>query len=76
MAIILQGPADLIARYGGEEFGIILPPRNIDGALHIARTILRTIQHLKIPHTQSLIKPYVTVSIVASMIPSRYYLKI
>jgi|JI7StandDraft_1071085.scaffolds.fasta_scaffold00217_11 diguanylate cyclase (GGDEF)-like protein/PAS domain S-box-containing protein len=71
LTTVIHRPADLIARYGGEEFAIILPHTNIDGALHIAGTVLRRIQNLKIPHSQSLIKPYVTVSIgVASIIPT------
>lgn len=66
----VKRPSDLVARYGGEEFAIILLNTNLEGATHIAEIICTQIRSLKIPHRDSLIKPYVTLSVgVASTIP-------
>lgn len=64
--------SDLVARYGGEEFTIILPKTNLSGAIAIAETIQQQIENLHIPHPQSDVSEFVTVSIgIASQIPSR-----
>src|SRR5690606_6523781 len=63
---------NLFARYGGEEFCIILLQRSKKEALTIAEEIRKKVLELKIPHKNSTINKYVTVSIgVATIIPSR-----
>jgi diguanylate cyclase (GGDEF)-like protein len=54
---------DLPARYGGEEFACILPGTDRQGAELVAQEILLQIQSLNIPHEQSRVSPFITVSI-------------
>jgi diguanylate cyclase (GGDEF)-like protein len=62
---------DLLARYGGEEFAAILPQTDPKQALKVAVRMQEAIAHLKIPHSNSAVAPYVTISIgIASIIPS------
>jgi adenylate cyclase len=66
----LKRPADVVARYGGEEFVVILPNTDLAGALQMSREILQAVRNLKIPHGDSPISPYVTLSIgAASCLP-------
>jgi diguanylate cyclase (GGDEF)-like protein len=50
---ILARPYDLLARYGGEEFAVILPKTNHEGAQHVAKKIINTIEDLGVPHIKS-----------------------
>ena len=66
-----QRPTDLVARYGGEEFAVILSNTNIEGAFTIAEFIRQAIASLFIPHAQSEVSQFVTLSLgVASIIPT------
>lgn len=66
----VRRPADLAARYGGEEFAVIMPNTPAAGAIHIATVIQKHIQQLKIPHAQSTVSEYVTMSFgVSSVVP-------
>jgi diguanylate cyclase (GGDEF)-like protein len=56
-------PTDLIARYGGEEFAVILPNTNEDGAKQLTARILSQIRAQLIPHKNSAISHYLTVSL-------------
>lgn len=63
-------PADLLARYGGEEFAVILPTTDCQGAMTVAAAIQQAVHQLRLPHPQSDISPWVTISLgVASLIP-------
>lgn len=55
--------SDLPARYGGEEFACILPGADPAGAALVAQEICLHVQSLNIPHEQSQISPFITVSI-------------
>lgn len=64
-------PADLVARYGGEEFAIILPNTLAPAALGVPRQIQDNLSAFKIPHAQSKVSDYVTLSLgIAGIIPS------
>ncbi|WP_414568069.1 PAS domain S-box protein [Nostoc sp. CCY 9925] len=68
---IVKRPADLVARYGGEEFAVILPNTEIKGAIHLAQAIRQAVRNLAIPHAQSSVCDYVTVSVgVVSTVPN------
>ncbi len=59
----LQNPVYLVARYGGEEFAIVLPDVPAKEAVEIAEEIRLKIYHLQIPHQQSKIGCWVTLSL-------------
>lgn len=59
---------DFAARYGGEEFACVLPETDREGALAVAERILHRVRELKIPHAQSKVEPYLTVSIGAATV--------
>ena len=59
---IVKRPADLAARYGGEEFVLVLPGTPITGAKYLAQQIRQQIRALKIPHLNSPIDLYLTLS--------------
>ncbi len=66
----VRRPADLVARYGGEEFVVTLPNTSAEGAIHIATEIQKKVQQLQIPHAQSTVSHYVTLSFgIASLVP-------
>ncbi len=54
---------NLVARYGGEEFVVVLPNSTIDEANHVGEAILSSIQQLEIPHNQSSVSKFVTLSL-------------
>ena len=59
---VASRPRDLAARYGGEEFAIILPDTDLSGACHIAEQIRYELKAAEIPHPDSTLGAYVTVS--------------
>lgn len=66
-----KSSTDLVARYGGEEFAIILPNTDVDEAMAMAREIQNNIRTLQIPHSNSQISQWVTLSFgVATLIPN------
>ena len=60
---VIKRPADLVARYGGEEFVLVLPNTPIEGAKHLAQQVRLQIEALKIPHINSSVDLYVTLSL-------------
>ncbi|WP_425354850.1 GGDEF domain-containing protein [Limnoraphis robusta] len=68
---ILDPNSFLVARYGGEEFAVILPQLNTQQAMQIAEHIRQQVAALQIPHAQSKISSFVTLSLgVASRKPN------
>jgi diguanylate cyclase (GGDEF)-like protein len=66
----VRRPADVVARYGGEEFAIVLPNTNFHGAIQVAENVRLKIQELKIPHSSSFVRNYLTISMgIATKIP-------
>ncbi|MBE9228078.1 diguanylate cyclase [Phormidium sp. LEGE 05292] len=66
-----QRSSDLVARYGGEEFAAILPNTDLNGGLMIAESMRQAIASLAIPHAQSDVNEYITLSLgVAVLIPT------
>lgn len=66
----LSSLTDKVVRYGGEEFIAILPDTEKEDAIKIAEILRQHIEALHIPHLQSTVSNYVTVSIgVTSAIP-------
>ncbi|WP_404787560.1 diguanylate cyclase domain-containing protein [Altericista sp. CCNU0014] len=71
IASAARRPPDLAARYGGEEFAMLLPNTSLEGAVEVASYIQAYIKSLQMPHRQSRVGPYVTVSCgVTSTIPT------
>jgi diguanylate cyclase (GGDEF)-like protein/PAS domain S-box-containing protein len=67
-----QRSVDLVARYGGEEFAMILPNTDLAGAQQVAEAARQAVRQLQLPHQNSPIHAYVTISLgVASCRPYR-----
>jgi diguanylate cyclase (GGDEF)-like protein/PAS domain S-box-containing protein len=65
-------PGDLIARYGGEEFAIVMPETDLRGAFQVAENIRQELTRQNIPHENSAIAPFVTLSCgIATMLPDK-----
>ncbi|MFQ4142937.1 EAL domain-containing protein [Chlorogloeopsis sp. ULAP02] len=66
----VKRPADLVARYGGEEFAVILPNTDVEGAVVMAKDIQSNVSALKLPHPNSQVDEFITVSLgVATITP-------
>ncbi|AFZ58753.1 diguanylate cyclase [Anabaena cylindrica FACHB-243] len=63
---------DLLARYQEEKFAIILSNTEFGGAVYLAELIRKEVYNLKIPHTQSKIDEFITLSIgLATILPKQ-----
>jgi len=60
---LLKRPGDFVARFGGEEFAAVLPNTGDRDAARIAEQIRLGVKGLRIPHPNSTLSPYVTVSV-------------
>lgn len=56
-------PADLVARYDEEIFAILLPNTHLEGAVKVAETIRTRVKLLQIPHQDSPVSGYITMSL-------------
>ena len=63
LRLSLGRPADVIARMGGEEFSVLLPETDAAGAQEIANRIIDNFRVRNLPHADSPVAPYMTVSI-------------
>ena len=63
IARFMRRPGDFVARYGGEEFVVVLPETDKQGAIKVGETIRAAIEDLEIPHQDSSVSDYVTVSL-------------
>ncbi len=63
LMVAAMRPTDIVARYGGEEFVILLANTNAGGALTVARRIQEMLREQDIPHRNSPVQQYVTVSV-------------
>jgi diguanylate cyclase (GGDEF)-like protein/PAS domain S-box-containing protein len=71
IANVLKRPTDLATRYGGEEFALVLPNTHLDGAVNLANQIHQAVADMAIPHPNSSVNTYVTLSFgVACVYPS------
>ncbi|CAK0777891.1 two-component system, cell cycle response regulator [Gammaproteobacteria bacterium] len=71
LAEALSRSADLLARYGGEEFVALLPETDVAGARLIAERFRANVESLLIPHPESKVSPWITISVgLASARPS------
>jgi diguanylate cyclase (GGDEF)-like protein len=69
--VSIKRATDMVARYGGEEFAVILPNTPSHGGLHVARAIALQVKKLKVPHAQSDVSHYVSVSLgIATLVPT------
>lgn len=63
-------PSDLVARYGGEEFVMLLPETDAAGAQAIAEHFRNEVESLRLPHEDSDVSRWVTVSVgLAALAP-------
>lgn len=70
IARVAKRPGDLVARYGGEEFAVSLPNTSADGAIQVAESIHSEVRLLNLPHAQSEVSAYVTVSLgISNQVP-------
>lgn len=70
----LQRSADFAGRYGGEEFVVILPNTPLAGAKYVAYKIRFAVQQLQIPHYQSTVSQWISVSLgVSCVVPNAHF---
>ncbi|MCC6346436.1 MAG: response regulator [Nitrospirales bacterium] len=68
----LRRPGDLVARYGGEEFVAVLPGDDQKGAVRVAGGMQENVAALRIPHEQSSVSGWVSISLgAATVVPDR-----
>jgi diguanylate cyclase (GGDEF)-like protein/PAS domain S-box-containing protein len=63
---VMHRSGDILARYGGEEFVAILPNTEIAGAIKVSETMREKVMEMQLPHEDSSVAPFVTISIGAA----------
>ncbi|MFM5309972.1 diguanylate cyclase [Aeromonas caviae] len=58
----VREPGDLVARYGGEEFVVLLQETTLAGGQEVAERIRATLAARALPHEDSDVAPYLTLS--------------
>ena len=58
----LRRESDWAVRFGGEEFVVILPGTELEGAKLMAEKIMEAVRRLRIPHEDSTVGPFLTLS--------------
>lgn len=66
---VVERAHDIVARYGGEEFVVILPDTNGQGALVLAERIREAVLMIGLPHAESDLSEYVTISLGIAATP-------
>lgn len=68
---VLEISKGMVFRYGGEEFSILLPETNLASARIVAETVRKAVENLSIPHSESQVSDYVTMSFgINTIIPT------
>ena len=63
LTAFMRRPGDLAARYGGEEFILLLPQVDAEAAAHLANEIRTAVEAMHLPHPDSPVSQYVTISL-------------
>lgn len=63
MASKVKRSADFVARYGGEEFAVVLTETGTERAQKMARRMCDAVRRAALPHPESSVGAYVTVSV-------------
>ena len=67
----IKRDTDFVARFGGEEFVCLLPYIEKENAVNFAKTLVQSVENMKIHHPLNEISKYVTISVgMASVVPN------
>ena len=63
LGLCVKRSGEMVARFGGEEFAILLPGANAQEARQVAQRCLHEMLNARIPHADSPVSPWLSVSI-------------